>query len=246
MKKIILFIVLLVQAANAQTGEKTSLLQLQNNITQIKTQTKTGQIDFLNAPKLTKKNPGIAVCLSLLLPGMGELYAGSFESGKYFTIADALLWGTVVGMNSYGNWKRDNYKSFAQTYGGISVEGKDEDYFANLGDYKSVDDYNREMDLQRDYSKVYNGIKYYWNWGSDARRKEYRDMWRSSEQAFNNIRFAVGALILNRIVSVVNAVRLVAAHNKEVAKQESLDVSFSPNYLENMAVGISLNIKTSF
>jgi hypothetical protein len=243
MKKIILFAVLLVPALYAQTGEKTSLLQLQNNFAQAKPQ--PNQIDLFNAPKLTKKNPGLAVCLSLLLPGMGELYAGSFESGKYFTMADALLWGTVIGMNTYGNWKRDNYKSFAQTYGGISTQGKDEDYYANMCDYVSVDDYNRYMDLQGEYNKVYNGVKYSWNWGSDARRKEYRDMWRSSEQAFNNIRFAVGALILNRIISVVNAVRLVAAHNKEVEKQSNVDVSFSPSYLENMAVGITLNIKTA-
>ena len=153
---------------------------------------------------------------------------------------------TVVGLNSYGNWKRDNYKSFAQTYGGISADGKDEDYYANIGDYRTIEDYNREMDLQRDFSKVYSIQKYSWNWGTDERRKEYRNMWRSSEQAFNSIRFAVGALILNRIISVVNAVRLVTAHNKKVEQQNTLDVSFSPNYLENIPVGLSLNIRASF
>lgn len=244
MKKIMLLIVLSAAAAYSQTGAKNTLLLMQNEIA--KMNTGGNKIILFNGEKLEKKNTGLAVCLSLLLPGMGELYAGSFESGKYFTISDAVLWGTVIGFNAYGNWKRDNYKSFAQTYGGVNPDGKDEDYFANLGDYNSIEDYNREMDLQREFSSIYNTEKYYWNWGDASRRKEYRDMWRSSEQAFNNIRFAVGALILNRLVSVINAVRLVTAHNKKVEQMNSLDVSFSPNYFENTAVGISMNVRASF
>jgi hypothetical protein len=244
MKKIVFLVILSVSVIFPQTGVKKSFLQLQNETAQIKTS--SNKINLLNGEKPEKKNPGLAVCFSLLLPGMGELYAGSFESGKYFLISDVVLWGTVIGMNSYGSWKRDNYKSFAQTYGGINPDSKDEDYFANLGDYNSIDDYNREMDLQREFGKVYNVQKYYWNWNGDSRRKEYRDMWRSSEQAFTNIRFVVGALILNRLISVINAVRLVSVHNKNVDQVNSVDLSFSPNYLENVPVGLSLNVRASF
>lgn len=244
MKKLIFLVVISATVIYSQTGVKKSLLQLQNEIGQFKTT--DNRINLFEGEKLEKKNTGVAVVLSLLLPGMGELYAGSYESGKYFTISDAVLWGAVIGLNSYGNWKRDNYKSFAETYGGINPNSKDEDYYANIGDYKSIEDFNREMDLQREFSKVYNVQNYFWNWGTDSRRKEYRDMWRSSEQAFNSIRFAVGALILNRLVSVINAVRLVSAHNKKVDQMNSVDLSFSPNYLENVPVGISLNIRASF
>jgi hypothetical protein len=37
---------------------------------------------------------------------MGELYAESYTSGKYFTIAEGALWGVFIGMNSYANWQR--------------------------------------------------------------------------------------------------------------------------------------------
>ncbi len=244
MKKIIFLVFLSAAVSYSQTVVKKSLLQLQNEISQFKPE--NSRIGLFDDEKPGKKNTGVAVLLSLVLPGMGELYAGSFESGKYFTISDAVLWGGVIGLNAYGNWKRDNYKSFAQTYGGVNPDLKDEDFFANIGDYNSIEDYNREMDLQRELSKVYNIQKNYWNWGTDSRRKEYRDMWRSSEQAFNNIRFVVGALILNRLVSVINAVRLVSLHNKKVDQMNSVNLSFSPNYLENIPVGISLNLRASF
>lgn len=244
MKKLILILLFTAPFLYSQTNGDLAFLKFKNEAVQIKPA--QSQVSLLNSVKLEKKNPGLAICLSILLPGMGELYAGSYEDGKYLTIADAVLWGTVVGLNSYGSWKRDNYKSFAQTYAGISPDGKDDNFYANLCDYVTVEDYNRYEDLQREYSLVYNTTKYYWNWGTDNHRKEYRDMWRTSEQALNSIRFAVGALILNRIISVVNAVRLVTAHNKKVDQQNTIDISFSPNYLENIPAGLSMNIRASF
>jgi len=244
MKKIIILFALFASTVFSQNSQQKFQMQLKDEISQ--NNPGRSNMQLLNFAKIEKKNSGVAMLLSFVLPGMGELYAGSFESGKYLLITDAVLWGTVIGLNSYGNWKKDNYKSFAETYGGVSLSGKDENYFAHLGEYLSVDDYNREMDLQREYSSVYNTDKYYWNWVSESRRKEYKEMWRSSEQAFNSIRFAVGALILNRVISVINAIRLVTAHNKEAERQNSLDISFAPNYLENKAVGMSLNIRQAF
>jgi hypothetical protein len=37
-----------------------------------------------------RKSPALAILYSILLPGMGELYAGDYSSGKYFTIADGV------------------------------------------------------------------------------------------------------------------------------------------------------------
>lgn len=244
MKRIIFLILIMVPVIYPQTGINKSLIQYQNDFSSAGN--KGTGIDLTSNFTAERKSPGMAVVLSLLLPGMGELYAGSYESGKYFTIADAVLWGTVAGLNSYASWKRDNYQSYAQTYGGVNPDGKSDDYFAIIGDYNSVEDYNREMNLQREFSQVYDVNKYYWNWGMNSKRVEYRNMWRTSEQAFNSIRFAVGALILNRVISVINAVRLVTEHNRNVERQNSLNVSFSPTYLDNTPVGISLNIRGTF
>jgi hypothetical protein len=179
---------------------------------------------YSNYAEPQKKNPGLAIIYSLLLPGMGELYAESYESGKYFTIAEGILWGTYIGINTYGNWQKDRYKSFAAVNGQVNVADKDENYFATISEYLNIEQYNNQQALERNFTKMLDEDKYYWNWQSED-RKAYRNMWVSSEEAFNNLRFVVGALIVNRIASAINAVRLVSAFNKREAAELSWNIS---------------------
>lgn len=194
----------------------------------------------------SRKNPGLAILFSLILPGMGELYADGYESGKYFTIADGVLWGVFIGFNSYANWKEDNYRSFAQSKAGVSLDGKDENYFTNVGIYMSVDEYNRAQELNREFGRTYNHPSYYWKWSDNDQRKEYRDMWTSSESAYNNVRFAVGALVLNRLISAINAVRLVSAYNKNLNTETEVSYYFSYQQSLTLPSSLVLNISKSF
>lgn len=227
MKKIILISVLFSSIIFSQ--QSNPILSLKSQLTQKQHLSSSNQHQVSNSQKpefvfdtinQEKKNPGLAILFSLLLPGMGELYANEFESGKYFTIADGLLWGTLAGFNIYGNWQEKNYRSFAETNAGINSDGKESDFFANVGSYLSVEDYNKAQELKREFGKVYDPQKYFWNWKNNDMRKEYRGMWSSSENAFNNMRFVAGALILNRLISAINAVRLVSTYNKNLEKEE--------------------------
>jgi hypothetical protein len=194
-----------------------------------------------------KKNLGLAIIYSLLLPGMGELYAGNYSSGKYFTIADALLWGSYIGFDVYGNIRKNDYKSFAASNGGINNSGKDAAYYTTVGNYISIQQYNDEKALERNFSDMYNVDKYYWDWKTNAQRSTYRNMWTSSESAYNNLRFVAGALILNRIVSIINVVRLVNDYNNrqqgdELGWNVSVGVDNSPTHPTNL----SFNFQTKF
>ncbi|MGE5412123.1 MAG: hypothetical protein ACM3MI_14270 [Clostridiales bacterium] len=195
----------------------------------------------------SKKSGVLAVLYSLVLPGMGELYAGSYGTGKYFTAAEGVIWGVFIGYNVYGNWQKGNYKAFASSYGGVNSAGKDADFYANMGDYVSVEEFNRQKGLNGEFDKLYNTQQYYWNWKTESKQKEYRNMWVSSEQSYNNIRFAVGALIVNRIVSAFNAARLVRSYNKSIENVQTgwnLSVGFDP--APNAPSNMSLNFNTSF
>ena len=222
MKKIVLFIIFSSIILFAQNKSTKSLLELkqQINLQMIP------QNDLLKTNGLEKKNTGLAILYSALLPGMGELYAGDYSLGKYLTIADGVFWGFFAGFTIYGNNQENNYKAFAQSFGKVIPQGKDDKYYATIGDYISIDQYNRVQELNRNFDKTLDPVSDHWDWKDNPTRKEYRDTWSSSEQAKNNIRFAVGALILNRIVSVINAVRLVSKHNKMVSEQLSWNISF--------------------
>lgn len=193
-----------------------------------------------------KKNRGLAIIYSALLPGMGELYADGYSSGKYFTIADAVLWGGLIGVTAYANNQEDSYRAFAKTHGGVSLSGKNDKYFADIGNYLDIYEYNHLKELDRNFGGVYDKESEYWKWSGQTQRSEYRNMWKSSETANNATRFIVGALILNRVASVINAIRLVNAHNNNLKKELGWDMSF--NYSNSIVEPdkISMNFRTSF
>jgi len=110
MKK--LFIILLLSAACTYPQTSRNILQLKEDLNKLP---QNEIINLNNSLQDTpqKKKPILGILYSLLLPGMGELYAESYSSGKYFTIAEGALWGVFIGMNTYAGWQQDRYISFA-------------------------------------------------------------------------------------------------------------------------------------
>lgn len=242
--KLFLALFLTVQTLlTAQTFEQKSQLELEQNF-----RSTNNLIDDkpVVVNERTKKSAGLAVIYSLLLPGMGELYAGSYSSGKYFTIAEGTLWLTYIGMNSYGNWQKDRYIAFAASNAGVNTNGKDEEYFAIISEYINVEEYNTEKALERNFSDMYNSPSFSWDWNNNETRRTYRNLWVSSEQTFNNLRFVVGAMLINRLASAINAVRLVASHNKSLSEELSWGFSAGVDNPVNRPSSLILNFHASF
>jgi len=241
-KKILIFLVVATSIA-AQSVKKDFIVYSLNRLSSVNAKINSFPKNHLNQ---FRKKKGLAIIYSLLLPGMGELYAGSFSTGKYFTITDGLLWGTLLGLDIYGNWQKDNYLNFAKAYGGVSLEGKNDNYFANIGLYNSIYDYNREKKLNRNFANVYNEKKDFWRWKNDEQRREYRGMWKLSQYAFNSIQFAIGALIINRIISAIYAAKAVSDYNKKLAKRVSWQVNLNVVRTINNSPLYKLNIFAEF
>lgn len=250
MKKLnlILSVFILTSAiAFGQESQLSSILELKTKlISEKQSQSNLVSKDILISETKSKKNSGLAIIYSLLLPGMGELYADNYSSGKYFTIAEGVLWTTFIGMNVYGNWQENRYRTYAQTYAGISPEGKDEDFYATIGLYTSIESYNNEKALERRFDEMLSEQKFFWKWNSTEERKTYRSMWTSSEQTFNDIRFVVGAMLVNRLLSAINAVRSVSNYNSNLENEVSWNISLGldRNFLNQEIY--KLNFHTSF
>ncbi len=156
-----------------------------------------------------------AVAYSLLLPGMGELYAGGFDSGKYFLIAESGLWLTFTSFELYGNWLQNDARKFAAGHSAASVDGKDDQFFVNIGNFNNVYDYNEKKLRDRDLGGLYDvSGPFFWRWDSDQSRMKFRDLRVKSDNVINNVRFVVGAIIINHIASAVNAARIAIRGNK--------------------------------
>ncbi len=246
MKKISALIFLFTALTMAQIAPQKSLIELKNEIKN-STSPKSDVVLLTGSETQGKKNAALAILYSLILPGMGELYVGNYNTGKYFTIAEAALWGTYIGIDAYGNWQKNNYKEYAQTNGGVNPAGKDDDYYANIGSYKDIDQYNDDRSFNRDFGAMYETSTHYFKWNTTEERKTYRNMWVSSENAFNNIRFVVGGLIVNRIVSAVNAWRATVSYNKKLSQTSSTDFYIGiGDGVTSAFDGLNLQMRTSF
>lgn len=228
----------------AQNSGQKSILELQNTFS---AQESPEQL-YSASPSAAgeRKSPALAILYSALLPGMGELYAGDYSTGKYLTATEAGLWLTYFSINLYGEWQVDNYKAYAKSNGGISEDGKDDDFYANIGNYLSVEQYNDEQAFYRRFDEMYNTGTHNWNWAGTTERRTYRSMWVSSRQAFNNLRFVVAGMLLNRLGSIINAVRLVAAHNRGLDTENKVEVNFNSDISPDGSDMYRLQLRLTF
>lgn len=195
-----------------------------------------------------KKSVGLAAVYSFLLPGMGELYAGGFNSGKYFLLAEGLLWLSYAAIDIHASSQREDARVFSAVHAGVNRSGKDDQFFVNVGNFASVDDYNdkklrdRELDLVYDPAQGYN-----WRWDSEASRQTFRDQRVASENMFNNRKFVGAAILVNHVASAINAARAAIAHNSALGEVLG-DLRFDAHILGGWdgAHGVMLTVSRGF
>jgi len=226
--------------------QSSSTLLLEQEVRSSASEYSSANLNFSDDIESAKKSSGLAILYSLLLPGMGELYADGYESGKYFTIAEGVLWGTYIGMSIHASNQQDNYKAYAITNASITTSGKDDDYFATIGEYQNIEDYNDQKASERNFDQMYSTTTSFWKWQSNEDRRTYRSMWTSSEQTYNDLRFVVGAMILNRVVSAINAARLVSVYNNRLEEELSWNVSIGLKHTANLPTSLNVNFQTTF
>jgi hypothetical protein len=178
------------------------------------------------SPSGEQKSVGIAILASLALPGMGELYSGSFSSGKYFLGAEGVLWLTYAVFQVYGDALRDDARAYAVAHAGISLSGKNDQFFVDLGNFANVDDYNQKRLRDRQVERLYDpALGFGWSWDSETSRLSYRDQRIASDNIYNDRKFVLAAILVNHVASAINAARSAIAHNKETAALGDLQFS---------------------
>jgi hypothetical protein len=181
-----------------------------------------------------RKSAGLAVLYSLLLPGLGELYVENFASGKYFLIAEGTLWLGYAAVEIHANGLRDDARSFAVAQAGVSVAGKDDQFFVDIGNFLNTGDYNDKKLRDRDPGKLYDPLAgYSWRWETDAARMTFRDQRVGSETMYNNRKFVGAAILINHLMSAINAARAAIAYNS-AQKQVLGDLQLSARVLGSM------------
>ena len=170
-----------------------------------------------------RKSTSKAMLLSLLLPGAGELYAGNGTGSHIFLGLEGSIWTGFFAFRTYGSWKKTDYKGYAALHASVNLDSKTDDYFENITYYDTRDQYNQ-------FARLYHGADatiypendfWNWNWDSQDSKGRFRDLRNQSKTAYRRALFMVGLAAVNRIVSVLDAVRSVKKFNRKLSSEFS-------------------------
>jgi len=178
---------------------------------------------------LEKKSPSRAFFYSLLLPGTGEAYIGEEFQSKLFLGIELVGWGLVFANIINVNLREDDYKNYAVQHAKVIRNGKDNQYWINIGKFDNIFEYNDERRRERDIDALYPENRFfYWQWDITANRYDY-DAYRIETREIENKRlYYFAAIALNHLVSAINSLRLANSHNRRLEEQ-SLNLGFDYN-----------------
>lgn len=185
-----------------------------------------GQLSQSATPeKLPSK--GTAFFLSFLLPGSGEYYAGSTKMAKIFLGTEVALWSAFGTLRYYGSRLEHDYQLYAKAHAGVSISGKDKDYFVDVENFESIEAYNQYQLQQRNLNDVYPETdEYSWQWDSESNRKKFGNMRIKSDSAYRHSLFMIGGVVINHIISSIDAVRIV--HKKQKSQANKTMIGIAP------------------
>lgn len=162
----------------------------------------------------SNKSNVLSVLLSLLLPGAGHFYADRMDVGKYFLTAEGALWLGLAGMNLYGDALRNDARSYAVVHSGLNKDGKSDDFFADVGNYNNIYEYNNYKLSIGEYDKIYDVNSHFWNWDSQSNRFHYDEQRTKSERMYDNTKIFTTGLIINRLTSAISAFLITQTDGK--------------------------------
>jgi len=211
-----------------------------------------------NVSKNRDKNLWLALGASALLPGMGEKYLGEQSLVKPFVWTDAALWLTAIGAYFIGERYITSAHGYAVRHAGLTSDSRDVDLLNTVGDYRSrsgVAGQNSSPDMDEDYNQamIRSGKavdeelaeSVQWDWGSsdNPETTEHIDEFKSRMRHFRVSRIvfqvSVGALVINRVISILDVMRIYrATSSKSFANR--FDVV--PEFYEDGS-GLFVNVK---
>lgn len=191
-----LFVLLIFHSLSAQTNER-------------------AVVGPAEASSTHSPSPGKAFLLSLVLPGIGEYYGGSRKMAAVFLGTEIALWAGLFSCRYVEGWYRDDAVSWAGAHANIDMSGRSSAYFVAVENYISIRDYNEAKLQQRNLEALYpEDNQHSWEWDSDRSRKKFEDLRVSSDTWKQRSLFVIGGIVLNHIVSSIDAVRVVKGKEK--------------------------------
>ena len=147
---------------------------------------------------------------SLLVPGWGQRYATG-GGGRFFA-AELAFWGGYLGFERLREVRRDQYRAFAAAHADARPQGKDGEYFDDLGFYQSRLEHNQFARYEDGpEAAIYPlGRDFFWEWDRQASRERYRQLRNSPAGAGRQALFMTGLVAVNHLFAAIHAARMAS------------------------------------
>ena len=201
-------------------------------------------IGLLVSTALAKDNSNILpqlspVVKSVILPGWGEHSLGNLSRGNMFLTTEVLGWIATIFTYVESNNLVGTFQAIAADNANVSLSGKNRQFWVDVGNYDTRDDYNAEHQRWREFDGQYpDTIEWDWNWQGSDKREEFEalriksDKWRLGGQ------FIIGGIVLNHLVSAIDAKYL-----QNVLKEKKLEFSsYYDSEINSMNYSLQFNL----
>jgi len=147
--------------------------------------------------------------MSALIPGTGQLYNGDKKKGYIMLGAEAAIWTAYIVFDQQGDSRMESAQEYAGIYAGASGTHTDS-YWQSVGRYMDSDAYNESLRrearaLDEPVSGLVTGSDT-WQWANEDRRSGYSQQRADGNSAYDRRDFMILFAVVNRAVSVVDAV----------------------------------------
>ena len=176
-------------------------------------------------PTVDQQKPFFSpVVKSLVLPGWGEYSLDNQIRGRIFVLSETVLLLAILGSYSVAQRQETEYKAYAAEHAGIDPIGKDRQFWVDIGNYSSLFTFNEEHLRWRDFNALYeDNDTWAWAWDSSNNRERFENTRIASDSWRLRGSFLIGGVVLNHIVSAIDALYLSKISNIQ-------ETVVSPNY----------------
>lgn len=206
------------------------------------------------------RNPMIALLMSCVLPGWGEMYTGHTARGRAFMAAEAAIWAAYAGFTIQTGMREDDYREFAEVFAGVP-DGAGTGYYQDIADYIRSEGYDSYNEAVRDDARslypddpaaqdAYFAENGYfgdaaWEWESEAGFREYRSLRHLAGVSDKKAFYMTGLAVLNRAVSAIDSAWMARRGNRGGAPGARTSLSIAPE-LADGRIGARATLEVRF
>lgn len=157
--------------------------------------------------EISNQNKKISpVIKSIILPGWGQYDLNKPSRGNFYLTTEL----AGIALRTFSFIKSQNlentYITMAVEHARVHSSSKDHQFWVDVGNYASREDFNDEHLRWREYDSLYpDDESWDWEWDVEGNREEFEDSRIQSDNLKLIGKFFIGGIVLNHIISAIDA-----------------------------------------